>query len=161
MKHERKFRESERDYEETRKKDKKNKGHRGDRGEGELWASMFDSDDLGYDAPPTRRPAMPSAASERRPQQDAPTGPSTGPAFQFNEAATIEVKGYRIDLSRVKEVTKEQTIHNGKNSFGIKFLFVGAKGLSRTIWYGTNFRQRDEEFETYLASWEKANPAKR
>lgn len=154
MKHERKFREQEHDYEDRRRKEKRRKGRNGDMGTGEIWAEMFDGDELGYiPDEPTERPQA------RKPQrQDAATDKPVGPAFQFNQEATIDVKGYKIDLSRVKELTKVQTVHNGKNSFGIDFRFVGAKGLGRTIWYGTNFRQRDDEFAQYDAIWQKVKP---
>ena len=109
---------------------------------------MFDGDESPYIA---EVPDINREGQRQAPRQQ--NQPKT--AFQFNEAATIDVKGYKIDLSRVKEVKKAQTIHNGKNSFGIEFLFVGAKGLGRTIWYGTNFHQRDTEFDSYSALWAK------
>ena len=143
MKHERKFREHEGYEGYASKKDKKHKGHRGDKGIGELWADMCDGDDL-------------VGVPEQTREHPTPQNPKpAGPAFQFNEDATIDVKGYKIDLSRVKDVVKTQTVYNNKDSFGISFLFVGNKGLGRTIYYGTNFHQRDEEFEKYYAHWLK------
>ena len=96
------------------------------------------------------------ATQPQTPRGNAPVEKPAGPAFLFDESATIDVKGYKIDLSRVKDVTKTQTVYNSKDSFGISFLFLGNKGLGRTIYYGTNFRQRDEEFEKYHALWLKA-----
>lgn len=146
MKHERKFKDD--DYGESYPRREKRKRRRGDLGTGELWADMCDGDDLPFpDAGPVQ--------SQPKPRPSDPTAQQQ-PAFRFNEDATIEVKGYRIDLSRVKELTKVQTLHNGKDSFGISFLFVGNKGLGRTIWYGTNFRQRDDEFAQYESAWKKA-----
>lgn len=146
MKHERKFRDD--DYREDFPRKERKKGRRGDRGTGEIWADMCGGDDLSF---------AESTPFQPKPQP-APAQPGPGPAFKFNENATIEVKGYRIDLSRVKEVSKVQTVHNDRDSFGISFLFLGNKGLGRTIWYGTNRRQRDDEYAQYAAAWEKVKP---
>lgn len=152
-KHERMYQDREREYDDRRRKEKHKKGRRGSLGTGEIWAEMCGGDGM-IEAEPIRE-----ERAKRQPRAETPQQPKgTGPAFQYNEAATIEIKGYKIDLSRVKSVTKVQTVHNGKNSFGIEFLFVGTKGLGRTIWYGTNFRQRDEEFIPHYAAWEKFKP---
>lgn len=160
MKHERKFREHERDYEDSRrKKEKRNKGRHGDRGIGEIWADMFEGDELAYvDTPAAKHVDYQSKQNRQPTDPKAQASKPSGPAFQFNEAATIDVKGYKIDLSRVKSMSKTQTVHNNKDSFGIEFLFVGSKGLGRTIWYGTNFHQRDSEFDQYYATWLKVKP---
>ena len=89
---------------------------------------------------------------ERQPQQSG-----TVQQFKFNEASTIEVKGYKIDLSRVKSVEKQETVHNGRPSHGIEFAFMGKNGYGRTIWYGTNSKQRDEEYEKYFTLWKAAS----
>ena len=155
MKHERKFRERERDYDyDRREKEKKRKGRKGAIGTGELWADLAS---YGDEAQPEPQQA-PKQRRDDPPRKDRPEeGKPAGPAFQFNEASTIEVKGYKIDLSRVKSVAKVQTVHNGRDSFGIEFAFIGTKGLGRTIWYGTNRRQRDEEHATYSSAWMRVN----
>ena len=155
MKHERKFkdRESYEDHRANRER-RRSKGHRGDVGTGEMWADMFAGDESMQEYERDQRSRPPRQYEDRQPAPAA----KPGPAFQFNESATIDVKGYKIDLSRVKDLSKTQTVHNGKDSFGIAFLFVGKKGLGRTIWYGTNYRQRDDEFSKYSEIWEKVKP---
>lgn len=150
MKRERKFRERENYEDYTReKRNRRNKGHRGGMGTGELWADLS----FGSEEDPRETAETPSYGSAK-PVVPAPSPQK--PAFVLNESTTIEVKGYRIDLSRVKDVSKTQTVHNGKDSYGIAFLFLGNKGLGRTIWYGTNYRQRDEEFARYHEQWTEA-----
>lgn len=156
MKHERKFREHESYREHEFNKDrKKGKSHRRAQGTGEFWAGMFDDRvdrEESYSDPAEKKPIL-IHDKPQEPQKQPPKNPTN---FRYNESTTIEIKGFKIDLSRVNEVVKEQSFYKGKDSFGITFRFVGSKGLSRSIWYGTNFRQRDEEYQTYLAAWEKA-----
>jgi len=144
MKHERKFREKEREYYERETRKKPKKGRRGELGIGELFAEGAGGDELQFSAPQPQ--AQPQQPQERKP-------------FQFNEEHTIEVKGYKIDLSRVQSIEKTQAPHNGRISHGIAFSFMGKNGYGRTIWYGSNARQRDEEFDRYSAQWDAAQRA--
>lgn len=142
MKHERKFRQAEEwnnDYDYGRRK--KDKGRKRGKGQGELFAEQLLGKDLPYVADQT-------AQSQPQPQNQE------RPAFRFNEETTIDVKGYKIDLSRVKDIKKAEATYNNRPSHGIEFSFMGKNGYGRTIWYGTNVRQRDEEFAKYLESWQ-------
>ena len=148
MKHERRFREDEGSdgYDPGRRK--KDKGRRRAKGEGELFAERQSNDDeLSFMAPAPQTEARQAQQSNAYQQ------------FRFNEASTIEVKGYKIDLSRVKSVEKQETVHNGRPSHGIEFAFMGKNGYGRTIWYGTNAKQRDEEYEKYLTLWKAVSPS--
>ena len=147
MKNERKFRDDDYDEGYDHRKKKKNKKKTHGRGTGELWADMVSAENPSDSSP------APHERHDRASSQDA--RPSTGPNFRFDEKSTIEVKGYKIDLSRVKDVVKQETMYNGRKSFGIEFQFMGNKGGGRTIWYGTNFRQRDEEFAQYHGQWKQ------
>lgn len=147
MKHEKKFRMYDDDWDgyearQDRKRSKKGKkkGMRGHaRAYDELLADNSYTDDIpsysDYSAP-----AQPQAQAKPRP-------------FQYNESSTIEVKNYKIDLSRVKSITVEDTVFNGRKSYGIRFDFMGKKGYGRDVWYGTNSKQRDDEYNDYLAKW--------
>ena len=140
MKHERKFRNHEDDWYQERR-DRERKKSRGKRREANVYDDYI-GDDLGEDIP-----------EEPTVQQPAkPTKPQT-PTFQYNDSTTIEVKNYRIDLSRVKAISKEETTYNGRRSYGIRFDFMGKNGYGRDVWYGTNSGQRDEEYSKYLAIW--------
>ena len=146
MKHERRFRDADDFDGYDRGRRKKDKGRRRGKGEGELFAERQSNDDeLSFVAVPQKQ--------ERQPQQQ----PGAVQQFRFNEASTIEVKGYKIDLSRVKSVEKQETVHNGRPSHGIEFTFMGKNGYGRTIWYGTNSKQRDEEYEKYITLWRAAS----
>ena len=140
MKHERKFRDHEDDWYKERR-DRGQKKPRGKRREGNFYDDYI-GDDLREDIleePTIQQPAK-------------PTKPQT-PNFQYNDSTTIEVKNYRIDLSRVKAISKEETTYNGRRSYGIRFDFMGKNGYGRDVWYGTNSGQRDEEYSKYLAIW--------
>ena len=140
MKHERKFRNHEDDWYKERR-DRERKKSRGKRREADVYDDYI-GDDL-----------MEIIQEELTDQQPAkPTKPQS-PNFQYNESTTIEVKNYRIDLSRVKAISKEETTYNGRRSYGIRFDFMGKNGYGRDVWYGTNSGQRDEEYSKYLAIW--------
>ena len=147
MKHEKRFRDAEEsyfDYEERRRA-KRSKGSRRTSGEGELWADAGFADEL---------PEAPAQGyrQERQAPRPAPAQTSPNqPPFQMSEEATVEIKGFKIDLSRVASISKVDTEYDGKPSHGIAFVFLGKRGLGRTFWYGRNSRQRDEEYERYAA----------
>lgn len=149
MKHERKFRDDDW-YEDEPYSRRREKGRdRRRKGEAEIWADMVQSsEDLAAPDPSPRR----ETREDPRPQQ-APRQPGQPwqPPFRMDEESTVEVKGFRIDLSRVDHLTKLDTTYNGRPSHGIEFAFFGKRGLGRTIWYGTNSRQRDEEYDRYEA----------
>lgn len=140
MKHERKFRKHEDDWYDERR-DRERKKNRGKRREVDVYDDYLGDDEL--------REFIQAASS------DQPTKPATQPQpFQYNESTTVEVKNYKIDLSRVKAITKEETVYNGRKSYGIRFDFMGKNGYGRDAWYGTNCKQRDEEYAKYLSIWE-------
>lgn len=145
MKHERKFRDDDYyGYREERGRDRK-KGRKGRKGEGEFWADGLLSED-------SYQP-IPEAPKAAKPEEAKPASPRP---FRYNEESTVEIKGFKVDLSRVESITKEESVHNGRPSHGIRFLFMGGKGLGRTFWYGANSRQRDAEYADYSAKWAEA-----
>lgn len=64
-----------------------------------------------------------------------------------------EIKGNMIDFDRVADIQKIENEYNGRNTYGIKFLFMGKKGLSRVIWFNQNIRERDRIFEEETSYW--------
>lgn len=64
-----------------------------------------------------------------------------------------EVKGNMIDFDRVDNIEKVENTYNGKQTFGIKFLFTGKKGLYKTIWFNQNVRERDSVFNKEFGFW--------
>lgn len=132
-------------YEESHRRDRK--GRDRGRGTGEFWAEMEGAIDDGLPTPEpettrqSERPAKPQG--ERKP-------------IELSAEFTVEIKGIKIDLSRLESMKKVETVHNGRDSFGIEFTFNSKRGLGRTMWYGTNRRQRDEEYAQYEAIRAKA-----
>lgn len=150
MKHERKFRNHEDDwYQEHR--DRERKKSRGKRREANVYDD-YGGDDLTEIAQETVQEEL---AAQQPPKPVKPQAT----AFQYNESTTVEVKNYRIDLSRVKAISKEETTYNGRKSYGIRFDFMGKNGYGRDVWYGTNSKQRDEEYTKYLSIWESTPKA--
>ena len=145
MRHDKKFRMSDDEWDyyeprEDRKRAKKEKRRHHSRDYDEYQDDAFSMDDgVSY--------AEYTEAVQDQPKQRQ---------FQYNEAFTIEVKNYKIDLSKVKSITVEDTVYNGRKSYGIRFDFMGNKGYGRDVWYGTNSKQRDEEYTKYLALWNNA-----
>lgn len=68
---------------------------------------------------------------------------------------TREIKGNKIDFDRVDKIEKIENDFNGKKTFGIKFSFSGKKGLSKTVWFNQNVRERDSIYNTEYAFWMK------
>ena len=66
---------------------------------------------------------------------------------------THEIKGNKIDFDRIENVEKVENEFNGRRTFGIKFSFSGKKGLSRTIWFNQNERERDSVYNSEYAFW--------
>ena len=64
-----------------------------------------------------------------------------------------EVKGNMIDFDRVDNIEKVENTYNGRQTFGIKFLFTGKKGLYKTIWFNQNVRERDSVFNKEFGFW--------
>lgn len=152
MKHERKFRDD--DYYDSPDRSRKDKGRdRRRKGEADVWAELVERAE-NPDEPVVERRQPTPAPQQQRPAEG---GRGTWQApFQMNQEATVEIKGFKIDLSRVDHLTKLDTTYNGKPSHGIEFAFFGKRGLGRTIWYGTNAKQRDEEYARYEAIRAKA-----
>ena len=72
------------------------------------------------------------------------------PAFGVN---SHEVKGNMIDFDRVENIEKIENTYNGRQTYGIKFLFTGKKGLFKTIWFNQNARERDSVFNREFGFW--------
>lgn len=149
MKYEKRFRDD--DYEGGYPRSKRDKGRdRRRKGESDIWADLISrADSLEDERPSTWSP-------DKKPEPKPENKGKWQPPFQMNQDATIEVKGFKIDLSRVDHLTKVDTTYNGRPSHGIEFAFFGKRGLGRTIWYGTNAKQRDEEYARYEAIRAKA-----
>lgn len=79
------------------------------------------------------------------PREEAPARPQRRPAPRMDPSATVELKGFAIDLSRVDSISPAETVHEGRPSSGIRFEFSGGKGLGRTVWYGRDRALRDSE----------------
>lgn len=66
---------------------------------------------------------------------------------------TREIKGNKIDFDRLVNIEKIEGEFKGNQTFGIKFLFKGNKGLFRIIWYGRNIFERDHAYQEYYNFW--------
>lgn len=82
----------------------------------------------------------------------APTAATQPQKFTFGPNSH-EVKGNMIDFDRVIDIQKVESEHNGKNTFGIKFFFMGKKGLYRVAWFNQNIKERDRVYEAERAYW--------
>ncbi len=83
---------------------------------------------------------------------EAPQTTPSVPKFTFGPNSH-EVKGNMIDFDRVVDIQKTEAEHNGHNTFGIKFLFAGKKGLYRIAWFNWNVKERDKVYDTEYAYW--------
>lgn len=63
------------------------------------------------------------------------------------------VKNTIIDFDRVQNIEKVENEYNGKITYGIKFSFLGKKGLSRIVWFNNNFRERDSVYNHEFSFW--------
>lgn len=96
------------------------------------------------------------------PQKEKETSFSSSPVLnspaQSPSALTFgpnshPVKGRTIDFDRVAAIEKVENTYNNKLTYGIKFTFMGKKGLSYTAWFNQNVRERDSSYETEFAFW--------
>ena len=143
-------------YEDDHRRD--HKGRDRGRGTGEIWAEM---EGLGDDTITAEIGKVYEEKSQHAPgrshlpqQPQRPQGERR--PIELSAEFTVEIKGIKIDLSRLEDMKKVDTVYNGRNSFGIEFTFNSKRGLGRTMWYGTNRRQRDEEYAQYEAIRAKA-----
>lgn len=113
---------------------------------------------------PLSRPEKPVKTTKVE-KNDAPkTRPTliTNPVAPITEPSKKEfvlgpnshtIKGKAIDFDRVAAIEKVENTYNNKLTYGIKFTFVGKKGLSHTAWFNQNIRERDASYESELAFW--------
>ena len=66
---------------------------------------------------------------------------------------TKDVKNNKIDFDRLAGIEKVDGEYKGNQTFGIKFIFTGTKGLFRIAWYGRNMFERDHAFQEYYNFW--------
>lgn len=149
---------------------KPGKGRKRDRGpswEDEILSSV---DDSVAEAPqePRKRPCEPrggkpwenpqptqGSASEPRFRGPRPEGAAPRP-FQPGPNSR-EIRGSTIDFARLAGIEPEEGTNprNGRPSHGVRFLFSGRKGLSRTVWFGWDLAARDACLAESLAYWEE------
>ena len=153
---------------------KPGKGHKRDRGpswEDEVLSAALDASDApssGGPQEPQKRPSEPrggkpwenarpgqGSASEPRFRGPRPEGASPRP-FQPGPNSR-EIRGSTIDFARLAGIEAEEGTnpHNGRPSHGIRFLFTGRKGLSRTVWFGWDLAARDACLAESLSYWEE------
>lgn len=65
-----------------------------------------------------------------------------------NKDFTHVIKNVEIDFKGVLEMQKVQNNYNGKETYGIKFLFKSKNNTYRIIWFNQNVRERDAVFNT-------------
>lgn len=68
---------------------------------------------------------------------------------------THTIRGNMIDFDRVAAIEKVESEYNGRQTYGIKFLFVGNRGTFRVAWFNQNVRERDNVFNNEYAFWYK------
>ena len=72
-----------------------------------------------------------------------------------NETTHI-IKGNQINFDRVIDVVKVENEHEGKRTFGIKFIFRGSsekRELARIAWFNINQKERDRVFVAETNFW--------
>lgn len=72
-----------------------------------------------------------------------------------NETTHI-IKGNQINFDRVIDVVKVESDHEGKRTFGIKFIFRGSsekRELARIAWFNINQKERDRVFIIETNFW--------
>ena len=136
----------------SKKKKFKGKGHQTKYGRGTRPTWDDDWGDIEIpellDKPKT---SVPDIVVTTTPPKKEVTTPSV---FTPNEEYTQEIKGYKIDFSRLSAIEKVDQEHEGKQTYGIRFVFAGKKGLYRIIWYNTNKKLRDKILEEKTAYWQ-------
>lgn len=70
-----------------------------------------------------------------------------------NADFTHVIKNVQIDFSGVLDMQKIQNNHNGKDTYGIKFLFKSKNNTFKIIWFNQNIRERDAVFNSEFAFW--------
>lgn len=65
------------------------------------------------------------------------------------------IKGNSIDLNKVFDIEKIEREHNGKTTYGIKFIFKGKNKYYRIVWFNENERQRDKTYEQEVNIWQE------
>lgn len=142
---------------------KKYKGHQSRRGQSEadVWAGLETTEITLPSTKPQRvevpmpKPVVqapsPQIQTPKQPQvENQPKGHVFGPN-------THEIKGVKIDMDGISSIEKVENVKNGQKTYGIKFVFKGSKGFSRTIWYNINIRARDAVYNTEFAFWSTLN----
>lgn len=97
------------------------------------------------------QPAVPEKAAAVQPRQ--PQQPHSIP--EPNETTHI-IKGNQINFDRVIDVVKVENEHEGKRTFGIKFIFRGSsekRELARIAWFNINQKERDRVFVAETNFW--------
>ena len=67
------------------------------------------------------------------------------------------IKGNSIDLNKVFDIEKIEREHNGKTTYGIKFIFKGKNKYYRIVWFNENIKQRDKVYEQEKQIWQEKN----
>jgi hypothetical protein len=73
---------------------------------------------------------------------------------------TLEFKGVKIDFDGVKDILPIESRHNGFQTYGIKFLFLGEKGFYKIVWYETDKTGRDVDAASAMAKMKGMGKAK-
>lgn len=147
-------------------KGKKNKckGHYSKHGaKVERWDSMIESLE---DETPSYIPSQQPVVSRPKPQPTVVVATATTPTPAISQQTkfiagpnTHNIKGNFVDFDRLANMEKIEADYNGRRTYGIKFIFTGTKGLSRTAWFSTNFRERDSVYNTEFAFWKSLDKA--
>lgn len=136
----------------------KKKGHQSRKSEGEMWADMAQ-----WSASPNWDTASKSANTlSNTDKKTSKTSTMTTNAANSTPKHSTEfipgpnshtIKGVVIDYDRVLNMEKAENEFNGKITYGIKFLFKGNRGSSRTIWYNDKLKWRDSDFDKEYIYW--------
>ena len=95
---------------------------------------------------------LPQITPIKQPIETVKNIPSPTPSFTFGPN-THEIKTVKIDFDRVANIELVEGEHNGYQTFGIKFYFMGNKGLYRIIWFGRNLFDRDRVYAIEYKFW--------
>lgn len=109
--------------------------------------------------PVTERPAcVPVVKRSSITESTASSGPASAFAHNIPEPneTTHVIKGNQINFDRVIDVVKVENEHEGKHTFGIKFVFRGSsekRELARIAWFNINQKERDRVFVAETNFW--------
>ena len=119
--------------------------------------AAFEVEEAAPRVAPTPPPVECAPAPAAAPADFDPNATSFGVPKKLTELNTRTVKGNDINYDRVIDIRKIENDHNGRLTYGIKFVFRGTNAqreLSRIAWFNVNQTERDRLYTQELNFWQ-------